>query len=121
YRWDVGKKEREVVFDQEEGLWHVSDLKDDGRLLLRRETGSLSAEYSEYDPPGKRLTPLLGQGEKEEYDARYGAREGTLVVLTNKPGEFRRLYAFSGGKLEPIGDEVKADVDAFDVDRRRTR
>ena len=34
----------------DEGLWHVSDLKDDGRLLLRKETGSVTAEYFEWDP-----------------------------------------------------------------------
>ena len=124
YRWDVAKKTKDVAFDQEEGLWHVSDVKDDGRLLLRKETGSLTAEYSEYDPAKKALTPLLGQGEKEEYEARYGAREGSLVVLTNKLGDFRRLYSLSGGpggKLEPLGDDVKADVDTFDVDRKRRR
>jgi dipeptidyl aminopeptidase/acylaminoacyl peptidase len=121
YRWDLAKKTKEIVFDKEEGLWRVSDMKDDGRLLLRKETGSLTAEYSEYDPAKETLSPLVGQGEKEEYDARYGAREGTLVLVTNKLGEFRRLYAWTAGKLEPLGDDVKADVDAFDVDRKRTR
>jgi dipeptidyl aminopeptidase/acylaminoacyl peptidase len=121
YRWDVAKKMKDVAFDQEEGLWHVSDVKDDGRLLLRKETGSLTAEYFEYDPAKKALKPLLGQGEKEEYDARYGAREGSLVVLTNKLGDYRRLYSWSNGKLEPLGDDAKADVDAFDVDRKRRR
>jgi dipeptidyl aminopeptidase/acylaminoacyl peptidase len=133
YRWDVGKKERQVVFDAAStpapqgssspggGLWHVSDLKDDGRLLLRRETGSVTAEYSEWDPAHRTLTPLLGQGETEEYDARYGAREGELVVLTNKLGEFRRLYAWKAGKLAPLGDDIKFDVDGFSIDRKRTR
>jgi dipeptidyl aminopeptidase/acylaminoacyl peptidase len=120
YRWDVAKKQREVVFDQD-GLWRVSDLKDDGRLLLRKETGSVTAEYFEWDPTRKVLTPLVGQGETEEYDARYGSREGELVVLTNKLGEFRRLYSFKAGKLEPLGDDIKFDVDGFSVDRRRTR
>jgi dipeptidyl aminopeptidase/acylaminoacyl peptidase len=120
YRWDVAKKQREVVFDQD-GLWRVSDLKDDGRLLLRKETGSVTAEYSEWDPARRVLTPLVGQGETEEYDARYGAREGELVLLTNKLGEFRRLYGWKAGKLEPLGDDLKFDVDGFSIDRRRTR
>jgi dipeptidyl aminopeptidase/acylaminoacyl peptidase len=121
YRWDIAKKEKQVAFDKQDGLWHVSDIRDDGRLLLRRETGSLTAEYYEWDPAKQALTPLLGVGETEEYDARYGAREGELVVLTNKLGEFRRLYDFAGGKLTPIGDDVKYDVDGFDVDRKRAR
>jgi dipeptidyl aminopeptidase/acylaminoacyl peptidase len=120
YRWDVAKKERQVVFDQP-GLWHVSDVRNDGRLLLRKETGSLTAEYSEWDPAKGALTPLLGQGETEEYDARYGAHEGELVVLTNKLGDFRRLYAWKAGKLTPLGDELHFDVDGFAIDRRRAR
>jgi dipeptidyl aminopeptidase/acylaminoacyl peptidase len=135
YRWDLTKKAREVVFDGSgvapspagspptpgDGLWHVSDLRDDGRLLLRKETGSVTAEYWEWDPAKRTLTALLGQGETEEYDARYGAREGELVVLTNKLGEFRRLYAWKAGKLTPLGEEIKFDVDTFSIDRKRTR
>jgi dipeptidyl aminopeptidase/acylaminoacyl peptidase len=121
YRWDIAKKERQVAFDREEGLWHVGDIKDDGRLLLRKETGSLTAEYWEWDPTKHTLSPMVGQLEKEEYDAQYAARDGDLVVLTNKLGEFRRLYDFHSGKLQPIGDEVKFDVSGFDVDRKRTR
>ncbi|HTB73728.1 MAG TPA: prolyl oligopeptidase family serine peptidase [Polyangiaceae bacterium] len=136
YRWDVLKKERQVVFDGSVassgappatgapgpgGLWHVSDLKDDGRLLLRKETGSVTAEYYEWDPGKSALTPLFGQGETEEYDARYGAHEGELVVLTNKLGEFRRLYGWKAGKLTPLGEDIKFDVDGFSVDRKRTR
>jgi dipeptidyl aminopeptidase/acylaminoacyl peptidase len=125
YRWDIAKKEKEVVFDQQDGLWSLSDRKDDGRLLLRKATGSLTAEYSEWDPAKKTLTPLLGQGESEEYMASYGAREGELLVLTNKLGEFRRLYRYDvapgEGKLVPLGEEIKFDVDGFRIDRKRTR
>jgi dipeptidyl aminopeptidase/acylaminoacyl peptidase len=121
YRYDLASHKKEVAFDREDGLWHVSDLRDDGRLLLRKETGSLTAEYYEWDPRKVTLTPVLGVGEKEEYDARYGAREGELIVLTNKLGEYRRLYDWSAGKLTPIGDDVRFDVLEFDVDRRRTR
>ncbi len=121
YRWDVAKKEKQVVFDEKDGLWRISDLKDDGRLLLRRETGSLTAEYYEWDPTKRSLVPLIGQGELEEYDARYGQREGELVVLTNKLGEFRRLYSWKAGKFTALGDDIKFDVDAFSIDRKRTR
>jgi dipeptidyl aminopeptidase/acylaminoacyl peptidase len=129
YRWDVARKERQVVFDGSSasapssgsGLWHVSDLREDGRLLLRKETGSLTAEYYEWDPNKGALTPLLGQGETEEYEARYGAHDGELVVLTNKLGEFRRLYSWKAGKLAPLGEDIKFDVDGFSIDRKRTR
>jgi dipeptidyl aminopeptidase/acylaminoacyl peptidase len=121
YRWDIARKEKQAVFEQPEGLWHVADIADDGHLLLRKETGSLTAEFWEWDPAKKAVSPILGQNEKEEYQAQYGARPGELVVLTNKLGDFRRLYSYSGGKLQPLGDEVKFDVADFGVDRKRTR
>jgi dipeptidyl aminopeptidase/acylaminoacyl peptidase len=121
YRWNVSAGVREVVFEQE-GLWHVSDIRPDGRLLLRKETGSLSAEFSEYDPAKSELTPLFGQGEKDEYEALYGAKTGELIVLTNKAGEYRRLYSWTGpGQHTALGAEAKADVSWFDIDQKRTR
>jgi len=121
YRWNISAGVREVVFEQE-GLWHVSDIRPDGRLLLRKETGSLSAEYSEYDPSKSELTPLFGQGEKDEYEALYGAKNGELIVLTNKAGEYRRLYSWTGpGQHTALGEEAKADVSWFDIDQKRTR
>jgi dipeptidyl aminopeptidase/acylaminoacyl peptidase len=152
YRWDIAAHDKQVVLDRE-GLWHISDVRPEGkdgrspaspepgrnlggdRLLLRKETGSLTAEYWEWDPAKQSLAPVIGQDEKEEYDVRYGARAGEFIVLTNKLGDYRRLYALAEGKLTPISDDVKdgrspaspepgrnlGDVKDFDVDRTRTR
>jgi dipeptidyl aminopeptidase/acylaminoacyl peptidase len=120
YQWDIAKGKREVVLEKE-GLWHVSDLRPDGRLLLRKETGALSSEYFEWDPSQSQLSPLFGQGEKEEYEARYGAKSGEILVLTNKGGEFRRLYSWTGpGEHSALGEEVKFDVSSFAIDEKRT-
>jgi hypothetical protein len=120
YRWDIAKGEREVVLDKD-GLWHVSDMRPDGRLLLRKETGSLSAEYFEWDPAQNQLNPLFGQDEREEYEARYGAKNGEIIVLTNKAGEFRRLYSWTGpGQHTALGEDAKADVSSFAIDEKRT-
>jgi dipeptidyl aminopeptidase/acylaminoacyl peptidase len=121
YRWDIARAAREIVFD-EPGLWHVSDMRPDGRLLLRKETGSLSAEYSEWDPAKKERADLFGQGEKEEYYAVYGAKPGEIIVSTNKAGDFRRLYAWTGpGQHTALGEDAKSDVSWFDIDEKRTR
>ncbi|MFO0761865.1 MAG: prolyl oligopeptidase family serine peptidase [Byssovorax sp.] len=120
YRYDLQTKQREVVFDQE-GIWSVSDFKKDGRLLLAKEVGSNMAEYFEYDPGKKVLTPLFGQGEREDYVAEYGAGEGEVLVQTPKIGEFRRLYLWKGGKLTAVSPELKHDVESFATDRPKDR
>ena len=120
YRYDVAAKKRELVFDQD-GIWAVADWKNDGRLLLNKEVGSNMVELFEYNPATKALTPLFGQGEREDYDAAYGASEGEILVKTPKLGEFRRLYSWKAGKFTPISPDVKHDVESFTVDRQKQR
>jgi len=120
YRWNTRTREKEALVT-EPGLWSIADHRDDGRLLVVRFTGSLSREYSEWDPVTRKLTPLLGQGEAIEYSAGYGAAEGQLLVLTPKLGNLRRLYVLEKGKLRPITPELDWDVSGFDIDEARTR
>ncbi len=120
YRYDVAAKKRELVFDQD-GIWSVADWKKDGRLLLNKEVGSNMAELFEYNPATKALTPLFGQGEREDYDAVYGASEGEILVKTPKLSEFRRLYSWKAGEFTPISPDVKHDVEMFTVDRQKQR
>jgi dipeptidyl aminopeptidase/acylaminoacyl peptidase len=120
YRYDLATKTREIVFDQP-GIWQVADWKSDGRLLLAKEVGSNMAEYYEYNPTTKALTPLFGQGEREDYDAGYGASEGEILVKTPKLGEFRRLYSWKAGKFTPISPDIQHDVEMFTVDRQKQR
>ncbi len=120
YRWDKQSGTKETVFDQE-GLWVVADHRPDGRLLLRKQLGSAVTEVYEWNPASKVLTPIIGQGEREEYGAAYGAAEGEVLVLTPKLGEYRRLYRWRKGALEPVTPEMKHDVAAFLIDQPRTR
>lgn len=120
YRYDlaIGKKAAVVT---EPGLWSIADHRPDGRLLLQKATGSLTSEYSEWDPATGKMSPVLGQGDKEEYTVTYGAAPGQFLVLTPKFGEFRRLYRFENKKFEPVTPELKWDVSGFGVDQARTR
>jgi len=120
YRYDLQSRTRTTVFDQP-GLWNVDDQRPDGLLLLAKSTGALSSEYSTYDPATRRLVPLFGQGEKEEYSASFGRHPGEVLVLTPKWGEFRRLYRFADGKFTPISPELRWDVETFTIDEKRTR
>jgi dipeptidyl aminopeptidase/acylaminoacyl peptidase len=121
YRFDLATRTKSRVFEGEAGLWHISDTKSDGRLLVRKETGSLSAEYFEWQPATKKLVPLLGQNEREDYFAQYGAKDDELIVLTNKLGEYRQLYRFAQGQLTPLTAAQSFDVERFKIDRSRRR
>jgi dipeptidyl aminopeptidase/acylaminoacyl peptidase len=122
YRWVKKTGERQVLFDQD-GLWSVADHQADGRLLLTKELGSSVSEIYEWDPAKKVLTPIIGQGQGDEYAAQYGAAPGEILVQTPKLGEFRRLYSFKGKDkpLTPVTPDLKHDVSSFHIDRARTR
>jgi dipeptidyl aminopeptidase/acylaminoacyl peptidase len=120
YRWEKGTGVKEKVFG-EDGLWNVADHRPDGRLLLIKELGSAVTEIYEWNPATKALTPIIGQGEKEEYDAAYGAADGEVLVLTPKLGEYRRLYRWRSGKLDAVTPELKYDVSSFFIDDTRSR
>lgn len=119
YRYDLAAKKKELLFDQP-GLWSIADHKGD-RWLLTKALGNAQQEIYQYELASKKLTPLLGQNEVEEYDVAYGAKEGQVLVRTNKLGDFQRLYVLDGGKLAPVSPEVKHDVDRFSIDVARQR
>jgi dipeptidyl aminopeptidase/acylaminoacyl peptidase len=120
YRWNVASGKREKMFG-EPGLWNVADHRADGSLLLSKATGSLSSEWFEWNPAAKKLVPLFGQNEKEEYAALYGPKPGELVVLTSKGGNFRRLHVWKDGRLTRIGAERSWDVESFSIDEGKSR
>lgn len=119
YRYDVASGKRELVFDTP-GLWRVADHRGD-RWLMVKLLGNTHQEVYEYDVRSKQLTPLLGQNEAEQYTVRYGAKPGQVLVQTNKPSDFQRLYVLESGKLRPITPDVKHDIKDFAIDRARKR
>jgi dipeptidyl aminopeptidase/acylaminoacyl peptidase len=119
YRFDVAAGKRERVFDTP-GLWSIADHRG-GTWLMSKALGNTQIEIYEYELATKKLTPLLGQGESEQYQAVYGAKPGQILVRTNKLGDFHRIYRLEKGKLEPITPEMKHDVAGFGIDRPRTR
>jgi dipeptidyl aminopeptidase/acylaminoacyl peptidase len=118
YRYDVATGHAELVFG-EDGLWGIADHRPDGRLLLSKATGSTSSEYFGYDPGTRLLTPLLGQGEREDYDVNFGMDDGELLVRTPKLGDFQRLYRYSTATREliPITPEMNHDIAGFSINR----
>jgi dipeptidyl aminopeptidase/acylaminoacyl peptidase len=120
YRWNVAAGKREMVFDQD-GLWSIADHREDGTLLLQKSLGSAQSEFWQLDPRTKELKPVIGQGELEDYEAAFGAKPGEYLVLTPKIGDFKRIYHFAGGQLEPLSPEIAHDVESLAIDRQRRR
>jgi dipeptidyl aminopeptidase/acylaminoacyl peptidase len=116
YRYDVTARRAELIFG-EDGLWSIADHRDDGRLLLSKATGNTSSEYFGYDPATRALTPLLGQGETEDYDVNFGVAEGDLLVRTPKLGDFQRLYRYPTDtkQLIPITPDIAHDISGYSV------
>jgi dipeptidyl aminopeptidase/acylaminoacyl peptidase len=120
YRHDRKSGKKETLFSQP-GLWDIADHRPDGRLLLQKETGASRSEFYEWSPATGKLEPLFGQGEQEEYKARYGAATGEVLVLTPRLGEFRRLYRWRAGQLTAVTPQISHDVLDFSIDRSRRR
>jgi dipeptidyl aminopeptidase/acylaminoacyl peptidase len=120
YRYDLATDKRELVFG-EPGLWRLADHRGDATWLLVKAIGSAQQEVYEYDVKTRQLTPLLGQGEVNEYEVMYGARPGQVLVRTNKLGDFQRLYALEAGKLTPITPALEHDVVLPRIDDARAR
>ena len=124
YRYDVASGKRELMFDQK-GIWNLIDYKGDA-WLLEKALGNTQTEIYQYDVKAKKLTPILGQNENQEYSAAFGAKPGQILVVTNKLGDFHRLYRLENGKLEPVSPQVKHDLESVGesrivIDKTRTR
>ncbi len=119
YRYEKPTQKRELLFSQP-GVWRVADHRTD-ELLLVKLLGSDQFEYHSYNLVTRKLTPLLGQGEKVRYSASFGREPGTLILQHDKRGDFYRLYEWQAGRETPISPQVAHEVDSFSIDDTRTR
>ncbi len=121
YRMNLADKEIETIYEGK-GYWAVVDQKQNGKkLLLCNYTGALSNECFDYDVLTKNLKPIIGQGEKEDHQVSYSANEGEYLVLTNKVGNFKKLYTYKDQSLKAITGEIPYDVSGFAIDDLRKR
>ncbi|HEX4924797.1 MAG TPA: prolyl oligopeptidase family serine peptidase, partial [Bdellovibrionales bacterium] len=121
YRYEIATGKKDKIFD-EPGIWSIADVSADERtLLLEKAIGALQTEIFEFSLNDKKLTPILGQGEREDYSATYGAHPGELLVLTNKLGNYYRGYSYKNKKFEPVTPDLKFEVESFAIDHPRKR
>lgn len=123
YSYDIATKKKEVLIS-EPGIWFVSDVIIAGgtpTFLVGKATGALTAEYYRFSMRDRKLVPVLGQNEKEEYRVMFGSKPNELLVMTNKFGDYRRLYTLRDGKFDPITPDVKMDLDGFMMPFNKSR
>ncbi len=118
YAYWIKSGKRELLFS-EPGLWSVADVINDEQFLMEKRISNSIAEYSVFTLSTRKLTPVLGQGEKEDYNAVFGLNANELFVVTPKFGEFRRLYKYSKGNFTPLTPEQKRDVENLSISYNR--
>ena len=120
YKYDIAGRKIEKVFDQD-GIWSVADINNDGQLLLKKDKGSLWSEYHLYDEKTKKLNALVGQNEQVDYSMSFAKQPGSYYVRTNKQGDFHRLYFLKGDRWTPISADVKMNLDGFVLDQAKEK
>lgn len=124
YKLNLKTLEKTLVFEGN-GNWYVADRKNKDQLLLMvNYTGAKTTEYFTYDTISKKLTPVIGQDVKGEYDVSFAARDNAYFVLTPQEN-FKKLYYLNLEKskqLQLITDKnLNYDVSGFSIDKNRRR
>jgi dipeptidyl aminopeptidase/acylaminoacyl peptidase len=120
YRLNLSSLEREVILEKP-GLWNVADHRPDGTLLISRHTAHDATEFFLLPANSTNPVPLFGQGDHDEYQGRFGSHKDEVLVLTNKFGEYRRLYSYRNQQFTPLTPDLSYDVSGFQLDFLRQR
>ena len=67
----------------EPGNWSVMDHQANGKLLLSKNLTIRQNEIYEWSQATRKMTAVMGQGEKATYDVAYGAKTEELLVRTD--------------------------------------
>jgi dipeptidyl aminopeptidase/acylaminoacyl peptidase len=120
FSYSISSRSSERIFTKE-GYWFIADYDANRRWLLGLAKGSTAREYHEFDLNSRETTPLFGVDEEESYSALY-ARDGRLLVLSNKFGDYQRLYEWRRDSgFKPLSADIPYDVEEWTADYQRTR
>ena len=125
YKVDLQTFEKTLIFEGN-GNWYVADQKNDGKkLLLVHYSGARINEYYEWNESDKKLIPVIGKDEKNEYEVNFAAADQTYFVNYAKDN-FKRIYFLDLRKdkkeLKMISDpKINFDVAGFSLDFPRKK
>lgn len=121
YKMKLEDKSIETIYEGQ-GYWFIADEDQKSqRLILAKQVGSVQNEFYDFDLKTKELKPILGQNEKEEYEISYSGQKNQYLVLTNKGGDFKKLYTLKEAKLKALTEDLKYDVAGFSIDHPKKR
>lgn len=122
YKYNLRTRKKEKIFAGK-GYWIIADyFHATQKFLFAKWKSNTASEYYTFDEKTKKLTPLLGQNEQEEYVVKFASTDQSFLVQTNKFSEFRKLYLYRSGKYKNIiTPKAKFDVDGFSIDTARTK
>jgi dipeptidyl aminopeptidase/acylaminoacyl peptidase len=121
YKLNLDTMKLETVYDGD-GNWYVADQKNNGQnLLFVKYNGARINEYYDFESATKKMTPVIGQNEKSEYDVSFSQKENEYLVLSDKEN-FKKLYLYKNKELKLLTPkELEFDVSGFSVDHKRSR
>ena len=121
YKMDLKTRKKTKVHPGIKGYMQMADYRKNGDILLVNYKGNIMHEYFLFNEKTGKTLPVVGQNEMEEYSVRLALKKGEYLVLTNKFGEYRRLYVMKRGQFKAITPKVKYDVNHFEISRDRSR
>lgn len=121
YKMDLKTRKKTKVHPGIQGYMQMADYRENGDILLVNYKGNIMREYFLFNEKTKKTIPIVGHDEMQEYSVRFAPKRDEYLVLTNKFGEYRRLYFMKEGQFKAITPKVKYDVSLFDISPDRTR
>jgi len=121
YKLNIETRALELIYEGE-GNWYVADqLKDGQTLLFAKYLGGRINEWYKYDVASKKMEPILGQGEQNDYDVSFSANKDEYIVLVAQD-DFKRIYSYKNKKFKLLTDvSLHHDISGLGMDFKRTR
>ena len=102
YKMDLKTRKKIRVHPGIKGRMLMADYRENGDILLVNYKGNVMSEYFLFNEKTKETTPVVGHDEMESYSVRFAPKKGEYLVLTNKFGEYHRLYLLKKGRFQAI-------------------
>lgn len=118
WRYEVNTSKVENIFN-EKGTWTISDHKGNN-LILSKILSNTASEHYLWNLKDRKLIPILGQNEKENYTVQFGTRSGQYLVSTNKFSDFFKVYWYEKLNFKEISPNQSMDITgSIDPDRKK--